>query len=61
MTREELIERVTQSLCDSVDQETLLKLYYDDNYSWLESLSRKDLLEEARHVLGEKVEIEDYL
>ena len=51
MTREELIERVTQSLCDSVDQETLLKLYYDDNYSWLESLSRKDLLEEARHVL----------
>ena len=61
MTREELIERVAQSLCDSVDQETLLKLYYDDNYSWLESLSRKDLLEEARHVLGEKVEIEDYL
>ena len=61
ITREELIERVTQSLCDSVDQETLLKLYYDDNYSWLESLSRKDLLEEARHVLGEKVEIEDYL
>ena len=61
MTREELIERVTQSLCDSVDQETLLKLYYDDNYSWLESLSRKDLLEEARHVLGEKVEIEDYI
>ena len=61
MTREELIERVTQSLCDSVDQETLLKLYYDDNYSWLESLSRKDLIEEARHVLGEKVEIEDYI
>ena len=61
VTREELIERVTQSLCDSVDQETLLKLYYDDNYSWLESLSRKDLLEEARHVLREKVEIEDYL
>ena len=61
MTREELIERVTQSLCDSVDQETLLKLYYDDNYSWLESLSRKDLLEEARHVLREKIEIEDYI
>ena len=61
MTREELIERVTQSLCNSVDQETLLKLYYDDNYSWLESLSRKDLLEEARLVLGEKVEIEDYI
>ena len=61
MTREELIERVTQSLCDSVDQETLLKLYYDDNYSWLESLSRKDLLEEARLVLRENVEIEDYL
>ena len=61
VTREELIERVIQSLCDSVDQETLLKLYYDDNYSWLESLSRKDLLEEARHVLGEKIEIEDYL
>ena len=61
MTRETLIDEIADSLCDSVDQETLLKLYYDDNYSWLESLSRKDLIEEARHVLGEKVEIEDYL
>ena len=59
MTREELIERVTQSLCDSVDQETLLRLYYDDNYRWLESLSREDLLEEAIHILREKVELED--
>ena len=61
MTREELIERVIQSLCDSVDQETLLKLYYDDNYSWLESLSRKDLLEEAIRILGEKVELDPWL
>ena len=61
MTRETLIERVTQSLCDSVDQETLLKLYYDDNYSWLESLSRKDLLEEAIRILGEKVELDPWL
>ena len=61
MTREELIERATQSLCDSVDQETLLKLYYDDNYSWLESLSRKDLLEEAIRILGEKVELDPWI
>ena len=61
VTRETLIDEIADSLCNSVDQETLLKLYYDDNYSWLESLSRKDLLEEARHVLGEKVEVEDYL
>ena len=61
MTRETLIDEIADSLCDSVDQETLLKLYYDDNYRLLESLSRKDLLEEARHVLREKVEIEDYI
>ena len=61
MTRETLIDEIADSLCNSADQRTLLELYYDDNYSWLESLSRKDLLEEARHVLGEKVEIEDYL
>ena len=61
MTRETLIDEIADSLCNSADQRTLLELYYDDNYSWLGSLSRKDLLEEARHVLGEKVEIEDYL
>ena len=59
MTREELIERVTQSLCDSVDQETLLKLYYDNSYNWLAYLSKEELLEEAIHILGEKVEIDD--
>ena len=61
MTRETLINEIADSLCDSVDQETLLKLYYDDNYSWLESLSRKDLLEEAIRILGEKVELAPWL
>ena len=61
MTRETLIDEIADSLCNSADQRTLLELYYNVNYDWLESLSRKDLLEEARHVLREKVEIEDYL
>ena len=61
MTRETLIDEIADSLCNSADQRTLLELYYNVNYSWLESLSRKDLLEEARHVLREKIEIEDYI
>lgn len=30
MTRENLIDKIAQSMCDSVDQKTLLQLYYDD-------------------------------
>ena len=59
MTREELIERVTQSLCNSADQRTLLELYYNVNYDWLDSLSEEELLEQALCTLGKKVELDD--
>jgi len=41
MTRYELIDRLADSLCDSVDQKTLLQMYYDDQYNWLDSLSKE--------------------
>ena len=59
MTREELIDKIAQSLCDSADERTLLQVYYDDNYYWLDSLTIEELLEEALCTLGEKVELED--
>ena len=61
MTRETLIDEIADSLCNSADQRTLLELYYNVNYDWLESLSRKDLLEEAIRILGEKVELDPWL
>ena len=59
MTREELIEKIAESMCDSVDQKTLLQLYYDDSYSWLDSLSTEELLDQALYTLGEKEELDD--
>ena len=59
MTRETLIDEIAESLCNSVDQKTLLKLYYNVSYEWLESLSKEKLLELALKVLGEKMELED--
>ena len=59
MTREELIEKIAESMCDSVDQKTLLQLYYDDSYSWLYSLSTEELLDQALYTLGEKAELDD--
>ena len=59
MTREELIDKIAQSMCDSVDQKTLLQLYYDDSYSWLGSLSTEELLDQALYTLGEKAELDD--
>ena len=59
MTREELIDKIAQSLCDSADERTLLQVYYDNNYSWLESMSKEELLEEALCTLGDKVEIDE--
>lgn len=38
MTRYELIDRLADSLCDSVDQKTPLRLYYDDQYNGLDSI-----------------------
>ena len=59
MTRENLIDKIAQSMCDSVDQKTLLQLYYDDSYNWLDSLSKEELLDQALYTLGEKAELDD--
>ena len=59
MTKEELIEKIAESMCDSVDQKFLLQLYYDDSYNWLDSLSTEELLDQALDTLGEKAELDD--
>lgn len=59
MTREDLIDKIANSLCDSVDQRTLLQVYYDYQYSWLDSLSKEELLDQAFYTLNEEVAIED--
>ena len=59
MTREDLIEKIANSLCDSVDQKTLLQMYYDDQYNWLDSLTKEELLDQAFYILNEEVTIED--
>ena len=59
MTREDLIEKIVNSLCDSVDQKTLLQMYYDDQYNWLDSLTKEELLDQAFYTLNEEVTIED--
>ena len=59
MTREDLVEKIANSLCNSVDQKTLLQLFYDDQYSWLDSLSNEELLDQAFYILNEEVTIED--
>ena len=59
MTREDLIDRIANSLCDSVDQKTLLQMYYDDQYNWLDSLTKEELLDQAFYTLNEEVTIED--
>ena len=59
MIREDLIDKIANSLCESVDQKTLLQLFYDDQYSWLDSLSNEELLDQAFYILNEEVTIED--
>ena len=59
MTRENLIDKIAESMCGSVDQKTLLQLYYDDSYNWLDSLSTEELLGQAFYTLGEKAELDD--
>ena len=59
MTREDLIEKIANSLCDSVDQKTLLQMYYDDQYGWLDSLTKEELLDQAFYTLNKEVTIED--
>jgi deoxyadenosine/deoxycytidine kinase len=59
MIRENLIDKIANSLCESVDQKTLLQLFYDDQYNWLDSLSNEELLDQAFYILNEEVTIED--
>ena len=59
MTREDLIDKIANSLCDSADQKTLLQMYYDDQYNWLDSLTDEELLDQAFYILNEEVTIED--
>lgn len=59
MIREDLIDKIANSLCESVDQKTLLQLFYDDQYNWLDSLSKEELTAQALWILGEEVTIED--
>lgn len=59
MIREDLIDKIANSLCDSVDQKTLLRAYYDDQYNWLDSLTKEELLDQAFYTLNEEVTIED--
>lgn len=59
MIRENLIDKIANSLCESVDQKTLLQLFYDDQYDWLDSLSNEELLDQAFYILNEEVTIED--
>ena len=59
MIRENLIDKIANSLCDSVDQKTLLQMYYDDQYNWLDSLTKEELLDQAFYTLNEEVTIED--
>lgn len=59
MTRKELIDKIAESMCASVDQKTLLQLYYDDSYNWLDSLSTEELLDQALDTIGKKVELDD--
>ena len=59
MIRENIIDKIANSLCESVDQKTLLQLFYDDQYSWLDSLSNEELLDQAFYILNEEVTIED--
>ena len=59
MTRKTLIDEIADSLYNSADQRTLLELYYNVNYDWLDSLSEEELLEQALCTLGKKVELED--
>ena len=59
MIRENLIDKIANSLCESVDQKTLLQLFYDDQYSWLDSLSNEELLDQTFYILNEEVTIED--
>ena len=59
MIRENLIDKIANSLCESVDQKTLLQMYYDDQYNWLDSLTKEELLDQAFYTLNEEVTIED--
>ena len=59
MTRHDLIHELADSLCDSVDLTTLLRMYYDDQVDYLSSLSDNELLEMSRDYLEDTIEPTD--
>ena len=59
MTRHDLIHELADSLCDSVDLKTLLRMYYDDQVDYLSSLSDNELLEMSRDYLEDTIELTD--
>lgn len=59
MTRHDLIHELADSLCDSVDLTTLLRMYYDDQVDYLSSLSDNELLEMSRYYLEDTIEPTD--
>jgi hypothetical protein len=46
-----LAERIADHLCDTVDQKTLLQLYYDEQINWLLSMDDEELIETAETYL----------
>ena len=54
--REELIEKLANSLTDSADEKTLELYYRDGQTGWLASLSEEELLDQKLFILGENDE-----
>ena len=54
--REELIEKLANSLTDSADEKTLESYFRDGQIDWLASLSKEELLVQKRYILGENDE-----
>lgn len=59
MIKENLIDKLLEHMCDSVDQQTLLECYSSDQYNYLTSLSDDELKELAKDYLNEEVTLND--
>lgn len=59
MTKHDIIDKLADSFCDSVDLKTLLSMFYDDQVGYLSSLSNDELLEMARDYLDDDIELTD--
>lgn len=47
MNREALVEKLAESLTDSVDMSDLISFFYEKQYEYFESLPDEDLMEAA--------------